>query len=98
MLKLPHHGSDRNVTKTFFRKVTADHYLACANGKDGNPDFSTLSWIVQVAKELGRRVTIHATNTTKSTTDLLEEFDPATFGYTLNIRTADARSLTLTLS
>jgi hypothetical protein len=98
LLKLPHHGSDRNVTKTFFRKVTADHYLACANGKDGNPDFSTLSWIVQVAKEQGRRVTIHATNKTKSTTDLLEEFDPATFGYTLNLRTADARSMTLTLS
>ena len=98
VFKLPHHGSDRNVTKTFFKKVTADHYIACANGKDGNPDYSTLSWLVQVAKDQGRQITIHATNKTKSTTDLLDDFDPQTFGYTLKIRPAAKRSLVLTLS
>ena len=98
VFKLPHHGSDRNVTKTFFKKVTADHYIACANGKDGNPDYSTLSWLVQVAKDQGRQITIHATNKTKSTTDLVDDFDPQTFGYTLKIRPATKRSLVLTLS
>ena len=98
VFKLPHHGSDRNVTKTFFKKVTADHYIASANGKDGNPDYSTLSWLVQVAKDQGRQITIHATNKTKSTTDLVDDFDPQTFGYTLKFRPANDRALVLPLS
>lgn len=98
VLKLPHHGSDRNVTKTFFKKVTADHYIACANGKDGNPDLSTLRWLVQAAMDQGRRITIHCTNRTKSTTDLLEEFDPQTSRYKLKFRATNHRALTLALS
>jgi hypothetical protein len=38
LLKVPHHGSDRNVTEEFFRRVTADHYVVSANGQHGNPD------------------------------------------------------------
>lgn len=98
VLKLPHHGSDRNVTKTFFKKVTADHYIACANGKDGNPDLSTLRWLVQAAMDQGRQITIHCTNQTKSTTDLLDEFDPQTSGYKLRFRATNQRAMTLTLS
>jgi hypothetical protein len=98
VLKLPHHGSDRNVTKTFFKKVTADHYIACANGKDGNPDLSTLRWLVQAAMDQNRTITIHCTNKTKSTTDILEEFDPQTSGYQLKFRATNQRAMTLTLS
>lgn len=98
VLKLPHHGSDRNVTRSFFRKVTADHYIACANGKDGNPDLSTLRWLVQAAMDENREITIHCTNQTKSTNDLLDEFDPQTSGYTLKFREETARTMTLTLS
>jgi hypothetical protein len=47
LLKLPHHGSDRNVTLKFFQQVTADHYVVSANGKDGNPDVKTLQWLSQ---------------------------------------------------
>lgn len=45
LLKLPHHGSDRNIEEDFFRQVTADHYVVSANGKHENPDISTLQWI-----------------------------------------------------
>jgi hypothetical protein len=45
VLKLPHHGSIRNVDASFFATVTADHYVVSANGKDGNPDVETLKLI-----------------------------------------------------
>jgi len=38
LFKVPHHGSDRNVSTDFFRRVTADHYVISANGRDDNPD------------------------------------------------------------
>ena len=45
VLKLPHHGSDRNVTTEFFEMVTADHYVVSGDGKHGNPEMATLSMI-----------------------------------------------------
>jgi len=66
-LKVPHHGSDRNVSKKFFKTVTADKYVISANGKDGNPDLDTLVWIVEGAREHGRAIEIFATNRTPST-------------------------------
>ena len=98
LFKLPHHGSDRNVTKTFFKKVTADEYIASANGKDGNPDYSTLSWLILAAKEQNRQITIHVTNATKSTDDIQADFDAQTFGYTLKVRPASQPAVTLSLS
>ena len=60
VLKVPHHGSNRNVEADFFRRVTADHYVVSANGKYGNPDEETLKMI---ADARGRdRFTIHLTN------------------------------------
>jgi hypothetical protein len=85
LLKLPHHGSDRNVTKDFFSKITADIYVVSANGKHGNPDLSTLIWIVETAKEQNRQIEIVATNRTDSTDGLLVNNPPADFGYTLTI-------------
>ncbi len=38
LLKLPHHGSVRNVEEDFFRRVTADHYVVSGDGIHGNPD------------------------------------------------------------
>ncbi len=98
VFKLPHHGSDRNVTKTFFKNVTADHYIASANGKDGNPDLSTLMWLVQTAHDQGRQITIHVTNETKSVTDLVADFDPQQFGYVLNVMPSGAPSMMLKVS
>lgn len=60
LLKLPHHGSDRNVSTAFFRKVTADHYVISANGTDNNPDLPTL---VMISEARGQdEFTIHLTN------------------------------------
>jgi len=45
ILKVPHHGSDRNVETDFFRKVTADHYVVSGDGKHGNPEVATFEMI-----------------------------------------------------
>ena len=43
VLKLPHHGSIRNVDENFFARVRARNYVISANGRDGNPENDTLS-------------------------------------------------------
>lgn len=45
VLKVPHHGSDRNVSTDFFRQVMADNYVISADGKFGNPELATLKMI-----------------------------------------------------
>lgn len=98
VLKLPHHGSDRNVTKRFFRTVTADVYVASANGKDGNPDLTTLRWIVEAAETQGRAIEIVVTNETDSVKRLRKELPPAQHGYALRVLAPDRRSLTVELA
>ncbi len=46
ILKLPHHGSIRNVEADMFARLPAKHYVVSANGKDGNPETETLDMIV----------------------------------------------------
>ncbi len=60
VLKVPHHGSNRDVEVDFFRKVTADHYVISANGKYGNPDPETLEMIAAARGQ--DEFTIHLTN------------------------------------
>jgi beta-lactamase superfamily II metal-dependent hydrolase len=38
VLKIQHHGSEHNIDEAFCKRVTADHYVFCANGDDENPD------------------------------------------------------------
>ena len=60
LLKLPHHGSSRNVNPGFFSRVIADHYVISGNGEDGNPDPETLEMIAAARRpETG---TFHFTN------------------------------------
>lgn len=59
LLKVPHHGSDRNVTADFFRQVTADHYVISGDGKHGNPEVETFKMIFE-ARE-GAPFTLHLT-------------------------------------
>jgi beta-lactamase superfamily II metal-dependent hydrolase len=47
VLKIPHHGSDRNVTVDFFRRLPADHYIVSGNGKHGNPEIETLRMLAE---------------------------------------------------
>jgi hypothetical protein len=60
VLKLPHHGSARNVDDNFFHAVTADHYVISANGRDGNPDLSTLRMLAAARPDDG--FALHLTN------------------------------------
>jgi hypothetical protein len=41
LLKMPHHGSDRNVDKEFLRRLPASQYLFTGNGEHGNPERET---------------------------------------------------------
>lgn len=83
VLKVPHHGSQRNVTRDFFKDVTADTYVISADGTNGNPDEETLSWIIETAKEAGRKIQIIFTNETPSTKGLLNKYPPSDWGYQL---------------
>ena len=98
IFKLAHHGSARNVTPELFAKITADTYVISANGKDDNPDFQTLEWLVQAADKQGRTFTIVATNETASTKALVEKYKPAKFHYAIKYIEPKAKSITIDLS
>ena len=46
ILKVPHHGSDRNTEVGFFERVTADHYVFSGDGEHGNPERATLQMLL----------------------------------------------------
>jgi hypothetical protein len=58
VLKLPHHGSIRNVGPDFFERLSADHSVISANGRFGNPESETLELIVAARDD---DFTIHLT-------------------------------------
>jgi len=63
VLKIPHHGSDRNMSTEFFRRVTADHYIISGDGSHHNPDKATLTMLSEGTH--GRdNFTVHFTNRT----------------------------------
>lgn len=45
VLKLPHHGSSRNVAPDFFTSIRARHYVVSGNGRFGNPEIETLQML-----------------------------------------------------
>jgi len=98
VLKVPHHGSDRNVSKKFFKNVVADKYIISTNGKDDNPDLATLIWIVEAAREQARQIQILATNKTESTEKLVKDYDPNEYGYEIVELNRSFNSLVLNLS
>lgn len=51
VLKLPHHGSIRNVDADFFTRIRARHYVISANGRDGNPDDATLALLCDARRD-----------------------------------------------
>lgn len=60
VLKLMHHGSNRNVEPDFFRRVPARHYVCCGDGEHGNPERETLEMLFSVRPEGG--YTLHFTH------------------------------------
>jgi hypothetical protein len=59
ILKGPHHGSDRNVERIFFKRITADHYVFSGNGEHGNPERETLEMLL--AERGDEDFTVHLT-------------------------------------
>jgi beta-lactamase superfamily II metal-dependent hydrolase len=47
VLKVQHHGSDRNATPEFFERVTADHYVFSGDGEHGNPERTTIAMLAE---------------------------------------------------
>lgn len=45
VLKVPHHGSARNLDDDFFERITADHYVFSGNGGHGNPEREALEML-----------------------------------------------------
>ncbi len=60
LLKLPHHGSDRNVEVDFFERVTADHYVVSGDGRHHNPEIETYRMLFK-ARKGGDPYVIHVT-------------------------------------
>lgn len=60
VLKMPHHGSNRNVEPAFFQHIIADHYVFSGDGKHGNPDRNTVEWLLK-ARGPAAKYTIHLT-------------------------------------
>jgi len=85
VLKVPHHGSDRNVSKEFFNTVNADYYVISANGRDDNPSLGTLKWIIECDHENKNSKKIVLTNTTQNVLKTLGQYDQKKFNYECTI-------------
>jgi hypothetical protein len=59
ILKVPHHGSDRNMATVFFERVTADHYVFSGDGEHGNPECETLQMLLDARGD--SEFTVHLT-------------------------------------
>lgn len=81
LLKVPHHGSERNVSKTFFDSVTADKYVISANDRDDNPSASTLEWIIESARNREIKPEILLTNRTSNTEKVSQEYNEERYNY-----------------
>ncbi|HXE82160.1 MAG TPA: hypothetical protein VN513_02365 [Gemmatimonadales bacterium] len=97
VLKLAHHGSELDVTPEFFERITADTYVVSANGRYGNPDYSTLTWIVESAKAAKRKVALVLTNHTPADKKLQKKYATATYRYSLQYLPEGDHSLVLSL-
>ncbi len=93
VLKVPHHGSARNVVGELFDRVWADKYVFSADGLHGNPDWQTLVWLVEALNRQGRTVDLYATNWTPSLRRLVKEFPGERNHYRLTVLEKGATSL-----
>ena len=82
VLKLPHHGSNRNAALKLFKVIAADHYVISADGRYGNPDMGTLDMIFK-ARPTGE-YHIWLTNDIKSAVTYIKKKKPASV--TLHVR------------
>lgn len=74
VLKVPHHGSDRNASPEFFNTVSADYYVISANGRDDNPSYNTLRWIIESIEKNKQSSNIIVTNKTVNVSRVLKDY------------------------
>jgi hypothetical protein len=98
VLKLPHHGSKRNVDLAFFQHLTADHYVISANGKYDNPDTQTLEWIVQARGQTGYTLHLTYAGQADDLADRLKAFREKYEDVVIETRPDDALSLRVDLA
>lgn len=97
VLKVPHHGSERNISNEFFEHITADTYIVSANGRDDNPSLSTLELIIENADKLGKRVEILATNRTPNIDKVILKYSEQKYNYEFRFLAIDENYLQLPL-
>lgn len=98
LMKVPHHGSERNTSKDFFDSVTADAYVISANGRDDNPSTRTLQWIIESKRSKNRLIKIYLTNRTENTDKILHQYDQKKFQYRLHFLEKESHSLEIPLN
>jgi metal-dependent hydrolase (beta-lactamase superfamily II) len=81
ILKVPHHGSDRNASTKFFDIVYANYYIISANGRDDNPSPDTLKWIIESNNNHKNPKKIIMTNMTPGIRKVLGKYDQKKFNY-----------------
>jgi len=81
VLKVPHHGSDRNTSREFFKTVIAEYYIISANGRDDNPSLNTLRWIIESGKTDQSPKKLILTNMTPNVKKVLKEYNEIHFNY-----------------
>ena len=95
LLKVPHHGSDRNVTTEFFQRVTADHYVISADGRFGNPDPQMLAMLTEARGQA--QYAIHLTNKDARTEQFFTKDHASGRRYEVIYRAEDSRSVSVAL-
>jgi beta-lactamase superfamily II metal-dependent hydrolase len=95
VLKVPHHGSDRNVSTEFFQQVTADHYVVSGDGQHGNPEIAMLQMLSQVRQD--DQFTVHLTNSEPRLKTFFAAEQQRGRGYSVVFRDPAQRSLKVEL-
>jgi beta-lactamase superfamily II metal-dependent hydrolase len=98
ILKVPHHGSDRNVSPEFFNTVIADYYVISANGRDDNPSIDTLKWIIESSNKGNKSKKIVFTNNTPNIVKILKDYDQKKYNYECIFLKSSEDFLTLNIS
>jgi len=97
ILKVPHHGSERNVSKDFFDRITADTYVLSANGRDDNPSLSTLEFIIESASKIGNKIDILATNRTPNIEKAILKYPEQEYNYHFRFLKRDDNCIQISL-
>ena len=93
VLKMPHHGSARNMETGFLSDIVADHYVFSANGKYDNPDDATLGMLFEARPD--DRYTLWLTNPVAATLRYLKKHKPTQVK--LQVRSGDELSVKIEL-